>query len=185
MDCPLRFWPSGTGSERPSNQSRGSGRRRPLRYCLASRAIGSAGEHLVHTEEVTGSIPVSPTTHNRRSAPVSAGGFMLAVSPSCHHAAPVVARFDPRLTAMYRRGRRGQASGNCPRFKGLPGPRTRRVSPAGRTRPKDLSSPRGQGSHARPVKPSAAGHPALTRHNSPPSTRPPTSSTSTPAPSAA
>jgi hypothetical protein len=26
-----------------------------------SRAIGSAGERLVHTEEVTGSIPVSPT----------------------------------------------------------------------------------------------------------------------------
>jgi len=25
------------------------------------RAIGSAGERLVHTEEVTGSIPVSPT----------------------------------------------------------------------------------------------------------------------------
>jgi hypothetical protein len=28
----------------------------------ASRAIGSAGERLVHTEEVTGSIPVSPTS---------------------------------------------------------------------------------------------------------------------------
>jgi hypothetical protein len=27
-----------------------------------ARAIGSAGERLVHTEEVTGSIPVSPTT---------------------------------------------------------------------------------------------------------------------------
>ena len=26
-----------------------------------ARAIGSAGERLVHTEEVTGSIPVSPT----------------------------------------------------------------------------------------------------------------------------
>ena len=26
------------------------------------RAIGSAGERLVHTEEVTGSIPVSPTS---------------------------------------------------------------------------------------------------------------------------
>src|ERR1022692_116558 len=33
--------------------------------CLVSRrarAIGSAGERLVHTEEVTGSIPVSPTS---------------------------------------------------------------------------------------------------------------------------
>src|SRR5215213_65935 len=28
---------------------------------VRSRAIGSAGERLVHTEEVTGSIPVSPT----------------------------------------------------------------------------------------------------------------------------
>ena len=29
--------------------------------CHRLRAIGSAGERLVHTEEVTGSIPVSPT----------------------------------------------------------------------------------------------------------------------------
>src|SRR5579863_3589871 len=29
--------------------------------CHQRRAIGSAGERLVHTEEVTGSIPVSPT----------------------------------------------------------------------------------------------------------------------------
>ena len=34
-----------------------------------ARAIGSAGERLVHTEEVTGSIPVSPTDAiSRRSA---------------------------------------------------------------------------------------------------------------------
>ena len=35
----------------------------PLDGFLAprARAIGSAGERLVHTEEVTGSIPVSPT----------------------------------------------------------------------------------------------------------------------------
>jgi hypothetical protein len=38
-----------------------------------SRAIGSAGERLVHTEEVTGSIPVSPTTE-RRSGRVSRPG---------------------------------------------------------------------------------------------------------------
>ena len=30
-------------------------------YRPQARAIGSAGERLVHTEEVTGSIPVSPT----------------------------------------------------------------------------------------------------------------------------
>jgi hypothetical protein len=29
---------------------------------LGQRAIGSAGERFVHTEEVTGSIPVSPTS---------------------------------------------------------------------------------------------------------------------------
>ena len=32
-----------------------------------ARAIGSAGERLVHTEEVTGSIPVSPTRSERMS----------------------------------------------------------------------------------------------------------------------
>jgi hypothetical protein len=31
-------------------------------YGPQARAIGSAGERLVHTEEVTGSIPVSPTS---------------------------------------------------------------------------------------------------------------------------
>jgi hypothetical protein len=34
--------------------------------CPRRRAIGSAGERLVHTEEVTGSIPVSPTQLNGR-----------------------------------------------------------------------------------------------------------------------
>src|SRR5215470_18532923 len=34
---------------------------RAPRHGRAARAIGSAGERLVHTEEVTGSIPVSPT----------------------------------------------------------------------------------------------------------------------------
>ena len=37
-----------------------------------SRAIGSAGERLVHTEEVTGSIPVSPTSNWRPSSADSA-----------------------------------------------------------------------------------------------------------------
>ena len=41
--------------------------------CCSARAIGSAGERLVHTEEVTGSIPVSPTPSYCRSAPVSSG----------------------------------------------------------------------------------------------------------------
>ena len=33
----------------------------PGKQACRARAIGSAGERLVHTEEVTGSIPVSPT----------------------------------------------------------------------------------------------------------------------------
>jgi hypothetical protein len=41
----------------------------------AQRAISSVGEHFLDTEGVTGSIPVSPTTHNRRSAPVFTGAF--------------------------------------------------------------------------------------------------------------
>src|SRR5436305_6348061 len=31
--------------------------------CSCSRALSSAGERFVHTEEVTGSIPVAPTSH--------------------------------------------------------------------------------------------------------------------------
>src|SRR6266571_252063 len=34
---------------------------------MASRAISSAGEHCLHTAEVTGSIPVSPTTYRPRN----------------------------------------------------------------------------------------------------------------------
>ena len=37
----------------------------PIGYSRASRAISSAGERFVHTEEVTGSIPVSPTVYFR------------------------------------------------------------------------------------------------------------------------
>jgi hypothetical protein len=46
----------------------------------AARAIGSAGERLVHTEEVTGSIPVSPTrsTLLLRAAPVVDVAALLA-----------------------------------------------------------------------------------------------------------
>src|SRR5579859_6868462 len=39
-----------------------------------ARAIGSAGERLVHTEEVTGSIPVSPTACQTPMTSVSSGG---------------------------------------------------------------------------------------------------------------
>jgi hypothetical protein len=48
------------------------------------RAIGSAGERLVHTEEVTGSIPVSPTnvirsepSVERSSGPLLGGGAVM------------------------------------------------------------------------------------------------------------
>src|SRR5690242_7880240 len=46
------------------------GRSQPRR-----RAIGSAGERLVHTEEVTGSIPVSPTSGNIIAEPAMAAQY--------------------------------------------------------------------------------------------------------------
>src|SRR5215467_5659625 len=47
----------------------------------AARAIGSAGERLVHTEEVTGSIPVSPTRSEAISIfeEISAGAKSAAI----------------------------------------------------------------------------------------------------------
>ena len=52
--APMRY-----AMERRGQAARAASRERlgPVRQ----RAIGSAGERLVHTEEVTGSIPVSPT----------------------------------------------------------------------------------------------------------------------------
>ena len=45
------------------------GGQRAVHEPAAARAIGSAGERLVHTEEVTGSIPVSPTQVKGRLVP--------------------------------------------------------------------------------------------------------------------
>ncbi len=56
---------------------------------VGARAIGSAGERLVHTEEVTGSIPVSPTTPE----PPGPASGQSAAHPSLNDAAPV----GPRL----------------------------------------------------------------------------------------
>src|SRR5437588_6720810 len=58
---------------RPAKRPGGSGTGLDALICVrprsrtrpAARAIGSAGERLVHTEEVTGSIPVSPTRGSR------------------------------------------------------------------------------------------------------------------------
>jgi hypothetical protein len=52
-----------------------------------ARAIGSAGERLVHTEEVTGSIPVSPTSSqagskSRNRPPLSSGSSKRQQRPS-------------------------------------------------------------------------------------------------------
>jgi hypothetical protein len=49
----------------------------------ASRAISSAGERFVHTEEATGSIPVSPTSKpaGQRLVPRPAGFFVPAMCP--------------------------------------------------------------------------------------------------------
>src|SRR5580704_11935345 len=44
------------------------------------RAIGSAGERLVHTEEVTGSIPVSPTRSVAMSIFVGIAGGAIPVA---------------------------------------------------------------------------------------------------------
>src|SRR5207244_9968901 len=47
---------------------------RPVGYSLiASRAISSAGERFVHTEEATGSIPVSPTDVSAGQGPLPVG----------------------------------------------------------------------------------------------------------------
>ena len=48
--------------------------------CPGPRAIGSAGERLVHTEEVTGSIPVSPTARIWRYASSEARRIDLTLS---------------------------------------------------------------------------------------------------------
>jgi hypothetical protein len=48
--------------------------------CPGQRAIGSAGERLVHTEEVTGSIPVSPTARIWRYASSEARRIDLTLS---------------------------------------------------------------------------------------------------------
>ena len=44
---------------------------------IAIRAISSAGERLLHTQEVTGSIPVSPTAAEGSSLKFQVQGFKL------------------------------------------------------------------------------------------------------------
>ena len=53
------------------------------------RAIGSAGERLVHTEEVTGSIPVSPTRSEAMSifAEIAVGAIPVAKWSASQYAA--------------------------------------------------------------------------------------------------
>src|SRR5208283_6226728 len=75
---PRRILPAGDQTSRRGFRARAGGSPDALRYGtrgtsrasgepangsgpVRQRAIGSAGERLVHTEEVTGSIPVSPT----------------------------------------------------------------------------------------------------------------------------
>jgi hypothetical protein len=64
-----------------------------------ARAIGSAGERLVHTEEVTGSIPVSPTSSqagsNSRNRPSLSSGRVSANRPWPGH-------FDPGVSFIAR-----------------------------------------------------------------------------------
>src|SRR5438067_10151004 len=59
---------SGHGASRCSRTRGGTGVRTdaPIGYSRSSpRAISSAGERFVHTEEATGSIPVSPTAKSQ------------------------------------------------------------------------------------------------------------------------
>src|SRR4029453_10259385 len=76
-----------------------------VRYCgRASRAISSAGERFVHTEEVTGSIPVSPTSKpaGQRLVPRPAG--FLVPNPCQTRERSKPPPFRARLA-----GRRGRA----------------------------------------------------------------------------
>src|SRR5215469_11401479 len=75
------------------------GGQRAVRSALA-RAIGSAGERLVHTEEVTGSIPVSPTKSEHMSIfeAITVGAIPVAQSAAI--------RYGPRHGGPARLGRR-------------------------------------------------------------------------------
>ena len=59
------------------------GNRTPRTAPDQRRAIGSAGERLVHTEEVTGSIPVSPTQLSGQSRSSTLAVFDLPAAAKC------------------------------------------------------------------------------------------------------
>jgi hypothetical protein len=66
---------------------------------LGQRAIGSAGERFVHTEEVTGSIPVSPT--RRAAASLTFG--QLPVGPQLGSDFETGVRVGLRVFGLFRR----------------------------------------------------------------------------------
>ena len=108
-----------------------------VRFPLPPRAISSVGERFLDTEEVTGSIPVSPTTHegpllSRNGGPSScsesfAPSLAAEKAPERHHGrhrgtrAPAVHRPD-------RRARAGRGSGH--RSGGCRGPASSRTARA-------------------------------------------------------
>jgi hypothetical protein len=110
-----RGWLGGPGS-----RWRAYGRAR-MRYSVfgpadsvsaRARAIGSAGERLVHTEEVTGSIPVSPTRSEHMSILVwiTVGAIPVAKSAAIRCGADMAGRRGWGQDSIY-----FDHSGECPR----------------------------------------------------------------------
>src|SRR5699024_2431430 len=140
---PVRVAPHSLGLfDRPSNHCYD----RNLSPQRDVRAIGSAVERLVHTEEVTGSNPVSPTDRSERftgsSEPVSAeccpclrrtGASTAIPWPGCHRSQPrldesrpcegLCFRFRPSREQVLRwcchARRTDRFSGHCARTGGL------------------------------------------------------------------
>jgi hypothetical protein len=78
----------GSGVAPRSAGSASEGRGTPIPVCdrtresgtvQTSRAISSAGERFVHTEEATGSIPVSPTQNPRSEARLHDGDLAFMI----------------------------------------------------------------------------------------------------------
>src|SRR5260221_8517603 len=69
-----------------------------------ARAIGSAGERLVHTEEVTGSIPVSPTHPAQRRVASRAPAFSDLRAATSAAGAPGQSKLFPRPERVLRGG---------------------------------------------------------------------------------
>ncbi len=77
------------------------------------RAIGSAGERLVHTEEVTGSIPVSPTYPAQRPVPII-GPAVFDLPGAARMATVLIPRATDRSGVCRKRSRNAMAGHRAP-----------------------------------------------------------------------